>query len=92
MATSAFCFSGASALMVETKNRFEALTGGRSVEGCALTESMLAAAITPAYGTYKPGSVGMPLPDVQIRIVDADTGNKVLPVGEVSEIVIQAPN
>jgi long-chain acyl-CoA synthetase len=85
------CFSGASALLVETKNRFEALTGGRIVEGYALTESMVAAVITPVHGTYKPGSVGVPLPDVEIRIVDADNGHGILPPGEVGEIVMRAP-
>jgi long-chain acyl-CoA synthetase len=85
------CFSGSTALMVETKNRFEALTGGRIVEGYALTESMVAAVITHVFGTYKPGSVGMPLPDVDVRIVDADTGQDELPTGEVGEILIKAP-
>ena len=66
------CFSGAAPLMAETKNRFEALTGGRIVEGYALTESMVAAVILPVHGEYKQGSVGLPLPDVEVRIVDAD--------------------
>jgi long-chain acyl-CoA synthetase len=61
------------------------------VEGYALTESMVAAVITPVFGTYKPGSVGMPLPDVDVRIVDADTGQDELPTGEVGEILIKAP-
>ncbi len=85
------CFSGASALMAETKKRFEALTGGRIVEGYALTESMVAAVITPVHGTYKPGSVGVPLPDVEIRIVGGDDDQGVLPPGQVGEIVMRAP-
>jgi long-chain acyl-CoA synthetase len=85
------CFSGASALLAETKNRFEALTGGRIVEGYALTESMLAAVITPREGVYKPGSVGLPLPDVLVRIVDADDGHSPLQEGEVGEILLHAP-
>ena len=85
------CFSGSAALMVETKDRFESLTGGRIVEGYGLTESMVAAVVTPVFGTYKPGSVGMPLPDVSVRIVDADTGAEELPTGEVGEILMQAP-
>ncbi|MCP4755065.1 MAG: long-chain fatty acid--CoA ligase, partial [Proteobacteria bacterium] len=78
-------------LLAETKNRFEALTGGRMVEGYALTESMMGAAISPACGTYKPGSVGVPLPDVDIRIADELTGQDDLPPGQVGEILIQAP-
>ncbi len=85
------CFSAASALLAETKNRFEAATGGRILEGYGLTESMAAAAITPIYGTYKPGSVGVPLPDVEIHILDADDGHTLLEAGQVGEIVIRAP-
>jgi long-chain acyl-CoA synthetase len=85
------CFSSASALLAETKNRFEALTGGRIMEGYALTESMVAAVITPAHGAYKPGSVGVPLPDVKVRIVDADNGCGVLPPWQVGEIAMHAP-
>ena len=55
------CISGAAALMLDTKERFEAVTGGRIVEGYALTESMMAAVISPVKGAYKPGFVGMPV-------------------------------
>jgi long-chain acyl-CoA synthetase len=85
------CFSGAAPLLAETKNRFEALTGGRIVEGYALTESMVAAVVTPAYGVYKPGSVGLPLPDVEVCIADQDDGHSSLPLGEVGEILLRAP-
>ncbi len=73
------CFSGAAALMAETKRRFEALTGGRIVEGYSLTEAMMALCVNPAQGQNKLGSVGMPLPDVSVRIYDADEGTRVLP-------------
>jgi long-chain acyl-CoA synthetase len=85
------CFSAAAPLMAETKNRFEAITGGRIVEGYALTESMVAAVVSPVHGEYKPGSVGMPLPDVEVRIVDADEGQQILPAMEVGEILMRAP-
>jgi long-chain acyl-CoA synthetase len=85
------CFSSASALMAETKNRFEAITGGHLMEGYAMTESMIAAVVTPIYGAYKPGSVGVPLPDVEVRILDADDGQRPLKAGQVGEIVIRAP-
>jgi long-chain acyl-CoA synthetase len=85
------CVSGATSLLAEVKNRFEALTGGRLVEGYGLTESMMAAVITPLHGPYKPGSVGTPLPDVEVRIADAETGQGSLPAGEVGEILIRAP-
>ena len=85
------CFSGAAALMVETKKRFEELTGGRIVEGYSLTEATMACCVNPVKGVNKIGSVGMPVPDVIVRIVDADEGTKELPANEVGEITIHAP-
>jgi long-chain acyl-CoA synthetase len=85
------CFSGAAPLLAETKKRFEDMTSGRIVEGYSLTEAMMATAANPVVGTNKIGSVGMPLPDVEVLIVDADTGDRVLESGEVGEIVIRAP-
>ncbi len=85
------CISGASPLLAETKRRFETLTGGHMVEVYAMTESGMAGTITPLKGAYKEGSVGLPLPDIEIRIVDADNGHGVLPPGQVGEIVISAP-
>ena len=85
------CISGAAPLLAETKRRFEALTGGRIVEGYSLTEAVMASVVTPVQGAYKPGAVGLPLPDVEVRIADADTGQTDLPPGEVGEILIHAP-
>jgi long-chain acyl-CoA synthetase len=85
------CFSGAAALMADTKHRFESLTGGRLVEGYSLTEAMMALCINPVNGPNKTGSVGMPLPDVYVRIVDGDEGTRELPPGEVGEICFSAP-
>ena len=72
------CFSGAAALLADTKQRFESITGGRLVEGYSLTEAMMALCINPVQGPNKNGSVGMPLPDVHIRIYDADEGTRIL--------------
>jgi long-chain acyl-CoA synthetase len=85
------CFSGAAALMADTKQRFEALTGGRLVEGFSLTEAMMALCLNPAQGPNKLGSVGMPLPDVLVRIYDGDAGTRMLAAGEVGEICMSAP-
>jgi long-chain acyl-CoA synthetase len=85
------CYSAAAPLMAETKHRFEALTGGRLLEAYAMTETMLAAAVCPVNAAYKEGSVGIPLPDVEVRIVDADIGERDLLPGEVGEIIIRAP-
>lgn len=83
--------SGASPLLKETKERYESVTGGRIVEAYALTETMLGATVTPILGEYKPASVGFPLPDVEIRITDAETGRGELEPGQVGEILVRAP-
>jgi long-chain acyl-CoA synthetase len=85
------CISGAAPLMAETKKSFEELTGGRILEGYSLTEAMMACTVNPALGAKKIGSIGMPLPDVEARIVDPDSGDKILPSGEVGEILLRAP-
>jgi len=83
--------SGASPLLKETKERYESVTGGRIVEAYALTETMLGATVTPIMGEYKPASVGFPLPDVEIRITDAETGQGDFPPEQVGEILVRAP-
>jgi long-chain acyl-CoA synthetase len=83
-------FSGAAALLAETKARFEAITGGRIVEGYSLTEAMMALCVNPVAGPNKLGSVGMPLPDVAVRIYDSDEGLREMPSGEVGEICFSA--
>jgi long-chain acyl-CoA synthetase len=85
------CFSGASPLLADTKTRFEALTGARIVEGYSLTEAMMACCTNPAKGENKLGSVGMPLPDVAIRIFDDDEGTREMAAKEVGEICVSAP-
>src|ERR1043166_8003174 len=85
------CFSGASALLADTKQRFETLTGGRIVEGYSLTEAMMALCVNPADGPNKLGSVGMPLPDVLVRVYDGDEGTRILTAKEVGEICISGP-
>jgi long-chain acyl-CoA synthetase len=85
------CFSGAAPLLADTKARFEALTGARIVEGYSLTEAMMALCVNPAKGENKLGSVGMPLPDVTVRIFDDDQGTRELAVKEVGEIAVAAP-
>lgn len=85
------CVSGAAPMMLETVKRFQDVTGARILEGYALTESALAATVSPLRGPQKPGSVGTPLPDVVMTIVDADDPTKLLPPTEVGEILIKGP-
>ena len=85
------CFSGAAPLLAETKARFEAITGGRIVEGYSLTEAMMALCVNPVKGANKLGSVGMPLPDVTVTIFDDDEGTRELAANELGEVAISAP-
>ena len=85
------CFSGAAPLLAETRRRFESLTGGVVMEGYSLTEAQMAVIANPAIGEKKIGSVGMPLPDVDLRIVDVDDATRDVAAGESGEILISAP-
>ena len=82
------CFCGAAPLMADTRQRFEALTGARVTEGYSLTEAMMATCANPVKGVNKLGSVGIPLPDVRVRIFDSAEGTQVMPTNEVGEIAL----
>jgi long-chain acyl-CoA synthetase len=85
------CYSAAAPLLQETKERFEKLTNGRLLDAYAMTETILAAVVCPVHSEYKPGSTGLPLPDVDLRVVDLETGLQDLPANTPGEIVIRAP-
>jgi long-chain acyl-CoA synthetase len=85
------CASGAAPLMAETKKRFEEVTGAKIIEGYGLTESLIAACVNPVKGVSKIGSVGMPVPDVFVRIVDADDPLKEMPARKEGEMLLRGP-
>ena len=85
------CVCGASALMAESKRQFEEKTGAALLEGYSLTEGMMACCVNPVQGTKKLGSIGVPLPDVEVRIVDVDEPSRTLPPNEVGEMLLRAP-
>ncbi|NJD59077.1 MAG: AMP-dependent synthetase [Anaerolineales bacterium] len=85
------CYSAAAPLLKETKDRFEKLTNGRLLDAYAMTETVLAAVVCPAHGENKEGSTGLPLPDVDLKIVDMETGQQELPPNVPGEIAIRAP-
>jgi long-chain acyl-CoA synthetase len=85
------CFSGSAALMAETKRQFEKQTGARIIEGYSLTEGMMACCVNPVRGVNKIGSIGMPLSDVEVKIVDAESGDSELPSGDVGELIMHSP-
>ncbi len=85
------CISGAGPLHAEVQDRFESLTGGKLVEGYGLTEAAPVTHANPIFGRRKKGSIGLPFPDTDAKIVDLETGQKDLPSGEVGELVIRGP-
>ena len=85
------CFSGAAPLLAETRSRFESQTGALVMEGYSLTEAQMAVIANPPLGAKKIGSVGMPLPDVDLRIVDTDDTTREVAQGEPGEVLITAP-
>jgi long-chain acyl-CoA synthetase len=85
------CMSGGAPLPMQVQRRFEALSGGRLVEGYGLTEASPVTHVNPPNGLVKPGSIGPPIPGTDARIVDLETGARELPKGEVGELVIRGP-
>ncbi|HEX6305037.1 MAG TPA: long-chain fatty acid--CoA ligase [Anaerolineales bacterium] len=85
------CISGSAPLMRETKEKFEALSGGVVFEGYGLSEAPTASHCNPLLGENRTGSIGLPLPDVDCRIVSLDDEVTVLPTGEIGELVIKGP-
>jgi long-chain acyl-CoA synthetase len=85
------CASGAAPLLAETKKRFEEVTGAKIIEGYGLTESLIAACVNPVKGESKIGSVGMPVTDVFVRIVDADDPNKTVEAKKEGEMLLRGP-
>lgn len=83
--------SGAGPLMQEVQERFEHLTKSRIVEGYGLSEASPVTHANPIFGKRKIGSIGLPWPLTEARIVDKETGRNTLPVGEAGELVIRGP-
>jgi long-chain acyl-CoA synthetase len=86
------CISGSAPLMRETKEKFEALSGGKVFEGFGLSEAPTATHCNPLLGENRTGSIGLPLPDVDAKIISLDDGKTEMPVGEIGELVINSPN
>ncbi len=85
------CFSGAAALPLAVAEKFERLTGGKIVEGYGLTETAPITHGNPVEGERRPGSIGLPMPDTDCRIVDLDDWTKVMPPGEQGELIVNGP-
>jgi long-chain acyl-CoA synthetase len=84
------CISGAAPLPVEVQEAFEKLTKGRLVEGYGLTEAGPVTHGNPLVGARKIGSIGVPFPSTDARIVDLTSGEPVA-AGEIGELVVRGP-
>jgi long-chain acyl-CoA synthetase len=85
------CTSGSAPLPVEVLHHFNKISGSTVAEGYGLSEASPVTHRNPVGGLQKPGSIGIPLPNTDSKIVDIATGETTLPVGEVGELVIRGP-
>ncbi len=85
------CVSGSAPLPPATKREFERLSGGKLLEGFGMSEAPTASHVNPIQGENRAGSIGLPMPDMDMRIVSLDDGETDLPVGEIGELVMSGP-
>lgn len=85
------CNSGAAPLPVKVQEVFEKITGGKLTEGYGLSEASPVTHSNPIYGKNVPGSIGLPIPDTEMKIVDIETGDTELPIGESGELCVRGP-
>lgn len=91
LSTVRFAISGAMSLPVTTVQRWEEATGGLLVEGYGMTESSPVALGNPMGPTRRPGTVGVPFPSTEIRVVDPDDPSVDMPAGERGELLVRGP-
>ena len=90
LGTIKLCLSGAAPLPLEVQETFERITGGKLVEGFGMTECSPVATCNPLFGLRKAGSIGLPVPDTDAKIVDLETG-ATLGVGKEGELAVKGP-
>jgi long-chain acyl-CoA synthetase len=83
--------SGSAPLPLEVIERFEKMSGAMLYEGYGLTEASPTTHSTPTLAKRKIGSIGLPFPSTECKIVDLETGERVVPVGEVGELCVRGP-
>jgi long-chain acyl-CoA synthetase len=85
------CVSGSAPLPPATKREFERISGGTLLEGFGMSEAPTASHCNPVNGENRAGSIGMPLPDMDVKIVSLDDGETELPFGEIGELIMTGP-
>jgi len=91
LASIRFAISGAMSLPIATVDRWESATGGLLVEGYGMTESSPISVGNPMGPTRRPGTVGVPFPSTEIRVVDPDDPDTDRPAGEAGELLVRGP-
>jgi long-chain acyl-CoA synthetase len=84
------CISGSAPLPPEVQERFETITGGKLVEGYGLSEASPVTHCNLIWGNRVKGSIGIPYPDTEARIISAETGEEA-DVNEVGELIVKGP-
>lgn len=85
------CNSGSAPLPVEVLHRFEELTGAKISEGFGLTETSPVTHCNPLYGKRKVGSIGIPLPNTEHKVVDIEQGTEEQPPNTPGELILKGP-
>ena len=85
------CISGGAPLPAELRDKWQAATGARLVEGYGLSESSGVLTCNPYEGAQRPGTIGQPVPGTRLRLVDKEDATKPVAAGEPGEIVAQGP-
>ena len=85
------CFSGSAPLPPDILQRFEKMTGGKIVEGYGLTETSPVTHANPLDGRRKIGSIGVPLPNTDMKVVSLDDGTTEVEVGKQGELLLKGP-
>ena len=86
-----YCISGSAPMPLEHTKRFRELTGAEVIEGFGLTEASPVTHLNPIRGKHKTGSIGLPFPDTEARVVDMEVGLVPLPSGKIGELIIRGP-
>jgi long-chain acyl-CoA synthetase len=84
-------FAGAAPLTTDTINDLKELTGATIINVYGLTETSPIVTANPYGGAFKPGSVGLPVPNTDARVVDLDTGTRDMPAGQPGELIFKGP-
>ncbi|HET7578837.1 MAG TPA: long-chain fatty acid--CoA ligase [Bacillales bacterium] len=85
------CNSGGSAMPLEVMKKYEAKTGAQVLEGYGLSETSPVTHANPPFAERKPGSIGIPVPSTEYKIMDIATGNEEVANGEEGELAIRGP-